>query len=362
MLKSRSVNMNLRNILLAGAAGFLLALRASSLMAAPISSLNIVFNGTDKNFTAGVTTNTAGSGQVWVQAFTSPDANATINLELLDNGVLIPNGVSPASLTTQAGVVTYGFPSTTPLPLVFFRAGTGLTLRATVSGSTVTKESASFTVQTASATKLIVLAPGESHVPGTNPSLTTGKTGSATTQTPNQPFALTVILTDNSFNKVISSTHAVSFASGDLTTLPAPGALIQGTADFNATITGARTSRTFTVTDTSDASVLSGSALVQTSGPPEQEVFPFPSPFNPNTGQSMTFRFHRNDTGSATVKVKDQFGQSIWERSVSATSGFTNVSWDGRNEEGMKVAAGVYYVLLEIDGSVKSKKRFGVTK
>ncbi len=362
MLKSPSVNISLLKIFLAGAAAACLALRAGGALAAPISSLNIVFNATDKNFTAGVTTNTAGNGQVWVQAFTSPDAGATINIELLDNGVVVPNGVSPASLTTQAGVVTYGFPNTTPVPFVFFRAGTGLTLRATVSGSTVTRESATFTVQTASATKLIVLAPGETHAAGTNPSLTTGKTGSPTTQTPNQPFALTAILTDNSFNKVLSSTHVVSFTSGDLTTLPAGGALIQGTGDFNATITGARTARTFTVTDASDASVLSGSVLVQTSGPPEQEVFPFPSPFNPNQGQSMKFRFHRNDSGNATVKVKDQFGQSIWERSVGSSGGFTDVSWDGRNEEGVTVAAGVYYVLLEIDGSVKSKKRFGVTK
>ncbi len=351
--------MNFRRSLFAVLA---IAAAAGRLSAAPISSLNIVFNATDKIFTAGVTTNTTVSGQVWVQAFTSPDGNETINLQLLDNGVAVANGISPASLTTQAGVVTYGFPNTTPLPLIFFRSGTGLTLRATVSGSTVTKDSASFTVLTSSATKLVVLAPGETHAPGTNPALTLGKIGTPNTQTPNQAFPLTVILTDNSFNKVASSTHAVSFASGDLTTLPAPGALTQGTADFNATVTGARTTRTFTVTDTSDASVLSGAATVVTSGPAEQEVFPFPSPFNPNLGQPMTFRFHRSVAGSATVKVKDQFGQSIWETSVSASSGFTDITWNGRNDEGITVAAGVYYVILEMDGSVKSKKRFGVTK
>lgn len=349
-----------RTLLAASAAAVLGS--ALRLQAAPISSLNVVFNGSNQTFTAGVTTNTTGSGQIWVQAFTSPDGNETINLQLVDNGVVIPNGMSPASLTTQATLVTYGFPSSTALPITFFRSGTGLVIRATLAGSTITKDSASFTVLTSSPTKLVVLAPGETHAPGTNPSVTTGKSGSPSVQTPNQPFPLTVILTDNSFNKINTSTHTVSFASGDLTTLPSPGTLTAGAADFNTTITGARTARTFTVSDTSDATVLTGSVRVETSGPPEQEVFPFPSPFNPTLGRPMTFRFHTAGAASVTIKVLDQFGQKVWDKDISATGGFTDVAWDGRNQEGITVAAGVYYSLLEIDGSVKSKKRFGVTK
>ena len=127
------------------------------------------------------------------------------------------------------------------------------------------------------------------------------------------------------------------------------------------TVIGAQTTRTLTANDTTDPTVTPGTLDVTTAGPPAKEVFPFPSPFNP-TQRNITFRFRLSDPKSAEVIVLNLFGETVWSREVSAGIGFTDVTWNGRNDRGAVVAAGVYYVLLKVDGSLESKKRFGVIK
>lgn len=328
--------------------------------AAPINSITIAFSGTDGIFTAGITTNT-NSTVILINTFASggnPDAGEVVTLQLLDNGNVVSNGMSPSSFTTTGtGIVNGG---NSPLPITFFRTGTSLQIRAISATNQVTNTGAAFTVLTGSATKLLVLGPGMTHEPGTNPSLTTGFSGSVAAQEPNQAFVVRVILTDNQFNTV-SANHVVSFASGDLITLPSPDALVNGVRDFNVTMTGARITRTITVSDSTDPGVAAGTLDVTTVGPPPKEVFPFPSPFNPNE-RDITFRFRFDEPKEATVIVTDLFGQSVWKKKVSAPVGVTDVPWNGRNDQGHVVASGVYYVLLEVGGSIESKKRFGVIK
>jgi len=44
-------------------------------------------------------------------------------------------------------------------------------------------------------------------------------------------------------------------------------------------------------------------------------------------------------------------GQCVWKLSWQAiNAGYRSVSWDGRNQAGESVAAGVYFVVLQIDG------------
>lgn len=338
------------------------ALAHASAWATPISVLNVNVNET--NYTAAVATNTGGTSNVLITCFrpgpAAPDEVETVRLDLVKDGTALSNAISPTSINSTVGNALC---LAAGVPITFFYAGTGLVLRATSPNGT-TDDSTSFTVNPSSPARLIVLAPGMAHDPGKSPaSLSTGRTGAAVTQDPKQAFSLTVILTDIAFNRVLTGPqHTVSFASGDLTVLPSPGTLSSGSGDFNVIINAAKTTRTFTVSDATDNSVLAGAVDVTTKGPPEEEVFPFPSPFNPGLGQSAKFRFHLNTPASVTLKVKDPFGQAVWESSVAAGAGFTDVAWDGKNENGATVAAGIYYVILEIGGSVKSKKRFGVTK
>lgn len=322
------------------------------------------------SFTAGV----SDSDTITVGCFTTtadpPDANITVTLELVKDGQAIPHGVSPASFTTDGTNVLYGDLSPVALPLTFFYAGNDVRLRVSAPGAT-TLTSDPFTVDPGTAAKIVLLAPGQSHAPGRNPAVAgnIGRTGSATYQEANQAFPVRVLLTDNQFNLLtpgVLNNRTVHFASNEsLVTLPADGALgNNGDASFNVTITAAKITRTLTVSDTTGgSSVQSGTLEVNTNGPPAQEVFPYPSPFNPKTGQRMTLEFRLEEATQVTLKVVDMFGQKVWETDYDGQRGAnTGVVWDGRNANGTDAAAGIYYVLLEVGGSVKSKKKIGVVK
>jgi hypothetical protein len=127
------------------------------------------------------------------------------------------------------------------------------------------------------------------------------------------------------------------------------------------TVTGAQITRTLTAHDETDPGVADGALNINTAGPPAKEIFPFPSPFNPSQ-QNITFRFRLSEAKSAEVIVTDLFGQEVWRQDVSGNIGFNDIRWDGSNDKGVRVAAGVYYVLLNVDGSHESTKRFGVIK
>jgi hypothetical protein len=136
---------------------------------------------------------------------------------------------------------------------------------------------------------------------------------------------------------------------------------VGGTKDVSVTITGARITRTLTATDDTNPGIQTGTLEMTTAGPPEKEIFPFPSPFNPHR-ENITFRFRLADAASAKIMVTDLYGQSVWKNELSGSVGTNNVTWNGRNDAGVVVAAGVYHVMLEINGSIESKKRFGVSK
>lgn len=102
--------------------------------------------------------------------------------------------------------------------------------------------------------------------------------------------------------------------------------------------------------------------VVQGTAEPSDQIIPFPSPFNPARGESITFRFYWNKSSNVTLKVWDRFGALVWETSMSIAAGFNNVIWNGRNGNGTIVAAGIYYVGMEVDGNIESKQRFGVVK
>ncbi|HEV8479663.1 MAG TPA: FlgD immunoglobulin-like domain containing protein [Candidatus Eisenbacteria bacterium] len=78
--------------------------------------------------------------------------------------------------------------------------------------------------------KVLILAPGESSAPGT----VTGRTGTATDQSINYAFTVTVLATDQWWNPVTGPSDVVHVTSGDaLAQLPADQAMVNGRADMN---------------------------------------------------------------------------------------------------------------------------------
>ena len=104
------------------------------------------------------------------------------------------------------------------------------------------------TVDAGSFTKLQILAPGETAVPGTP----AGKTGSPSAQTVGNPFHATVNAVDDNWNLVSTVTDVVSITSTDANAgLPSDGALVAGTQTFACTLNTAG-SWTVTASDTTD--------------------------------------------------------------------------------------------------------------
>ena len=90
--------------------------------------------------------------------------------------------------------------------------------------------SGSVTIVGGAFSRVLVLAPGESPAPGT----ASGRTGSATAQSINYAFTLTVLATDPWWNPVTGPTDVVHIGSGDpLAQLPPDQAMANGRADMN---------------------------------------------------------------------------------------------------------------------------------
>jgi hypothetical protein len=94
---------------------------------------------------------------------------------------------------------------------------------------------------------------------------------------------------------------------------------------------------------------------------PAEEIVPFPSPYNPHRG-TLKLQFRLEAAKDITVKILDQFGQQVWETSLAGQATVQAITWDGKTKMGDYVATGVYYAVLEVSGTVKSKKKFGVKK
>jgi hypothetical protein len=93
----------------------------------------------------------------------------------------------------------------------------------------------------------------------------------------------------------------------------------------------------------------------------EQEIIPkefdlyqnYPNPFNPNT----TIRYALKQSTRVTLAVFNLLGQEV--RTLVKTrqeAGYKTVIWDGLNNQGRKVASGIYLYRLEAGDFVKTRK------
>lgn len=117
------------------------------------------------------------------------------------------------------------------LPVRLHKAG-AQTITATDldNGSIADNTSSPVTIIGGTFAKVLVLAPGESPAPGT----ASGRTGTATDQSINYSFTVTVLATDQWWNPVGGATDVVRITSNDpLATLPPDQAMVDGRADMN---------------------------------------------------------------------------------------------------------------------------------
>jgi hypothetical protein len=80
----------------------------------------------------------------------------------------------------------------------------------------------------------------------------------------------------------------------------------------------------------------------------------YPNPFNPAVVLPLELA---TDAAQVSLRVYDVLGRrvrQVWQGPLGA--GSHRLVWDGRDEQGKSVAAGVYLYQVEIDGQVEAKK------
>ena len=159
--------------------------------------------------------------------------------------------------------------------------------------------------------RVLVLAPGESPAPGT----VSGRTGTATAQSINYAFTLTVLATDQWWNPVTGPTDVVHIACGDpLAQIPADQAMVDGQAEMSLRLSTGGFQQ-ITVTDATNPARTGSTSTVEaiSSG------FHLVASVSPSTAQAGGFF-------TVTVKVTNDAGSVIQEINSFVTIEAQNAS------------------------------------
>jgi flagellar hook assembly protein FlgD len=78
----------------------------------------------------------------------------------------------------------------------------------------------------------------------------------------------------------------------------------------------------------------------------------YPNPFNATTQIS----FSMVDNGRVGLKIYNIAGQLVKEYDQFMSAGYRSITWDGTNVKGDKVASGVYFYKLDVNGFSEIKK------
>jgi hypothetical protein len=79
----------------------------------------------------------------------------------------------------------------------------------------------------------------------------------------------------------------------------------------------------------------------------------YPNPFNPSTA----IRFDIDRSEKVILQIYNNEGRLITTLIDNhMNAGSHEVSWNGKNDDGLTVASGVYYYILKTDGFVTSRK------
>ncbi|MDG2265477.1 MAG: T9SS type A sorting domain-containing protein, partial [Candidatus Marinimicrobia bacterium] len=79
----------------------------------------------------------------------------------------------------------------------------------------------------------------------------------------------------------------------------------------------------------------------------------YPNPFNPNTIISFSLSL----SSFVDMRVVDINGRKIKNLlNKTLNSGNHNVSWDGANDSGVNMSSGIYFIILNVNGTILSQK------
>ena len=93
-----------------------------------------------------------------------------------------------------------------------------------------------------------------------------------------------------------------------------------------------------------------------TTAVPTVETYAYPNPFSPTSDGIVRIRYELDANQSVTVRIFDFSSRLIRTLTDgSQSTGTREVSWDGSDDRGARVANGIYFYTVDADQSASGK-------
>jgi hypothetical protein len=244
------------------------------------------------------------------------------------------------------------------LPFTFRTAGTQRIYFNDITNPSIKSDtSSSIPVYAGAYESLLVLLPGETHLPGdtTRDDFNTpGKSGEPNDQYAGSAFTVMVYATDSMWNKqTAASGNQVQLYSDFSFNNPSPENLSNGEAQFMVYFAFAGDNQNLWAEDDTISSYrnyLNILMEIDTTVVPDSFIA-YPNPMGIET-QSMVFAYYLDSSCNVIIAIYDPFGNLVYQREIApggagARAGLNRWIWYGRNDEGQRVASGAYYVVIK---------------
>ncbi len=246
------------------------------------------------------------------------------------------------------------------LPFAFRTAGLQhrLFFDDVTSGSITPDASSQLAISPGSYGALLVILDGETHLPGDTTSATSatpGKDGEAQDKYVNEDFDVLVYATDSMWNKTSATGYSIDIHSDFAFSSPPSENLNNGEAQFTVRFFQAEDNTPLWVEDNVNSivsyrSYLDILAYIDTTVVPDSFIA-YPNPMG-MVGNRIYFAYYLSGSCDVIFAIYDPFGNLVYKEDIvpgseGAHSGLNRITWNGRNNEGERVATGLYYAIIK---------------
>jgi len=88
----------------------------------------------------------------------------------------------------------------------------------------------------------------------------------------------------------------------------------------------------------------------------------FPNPFIIHKHESTVIPFQMEKSGDVTIWIASASGYRILEKQVKGYFGPNQFQWDGKNEQGQIVPAGIYLYMIQMDNEIVKRNKIAVIR
>lgn len=204
--------------------------------------------------------------------------------------------------------------------------------------------------------KLIIILPGETHLPGDSSSTTSqtpGKADEPEDQYVNESFTVTVYATDSMWNKTLTSGNQVQLYSDFPFSNPPPASLDSGEVQFTLDFWQFGDNQNLWAENDDTISyrnILNILVRVDTSVVPDS-FLAYPNPMGIGSN-IMCFAYYLSQQCDIILAIYDPFGNLVYKKTLNAgeegaRGGINRLIWNGLNDKGERAASGLYYAVIK---------------